>query len=100
MLTRIEIVKCRAVVGGEVKHWIMATDTDGDNEAKARRIFEGERLRDFVELARAIAEAPDADPGVFTYVTAEMSIEDCVAWANEMCGEDFQILRGDGDAAG
>ncbi|WP_186210182.1 hypothetical protein [Burkholderia gladioli] len=100
MLTRIDIIKCRAVVGGEVKHWIMATDADGDNEAKARRIFEGERLQGFVELARAIAEAPDADPGVFAYVTAEMSIEACIAWANEMCDAELQILRRDSDAAG
>ncbi|WP_186214949.1 hypothetical protein [Burkholderia gladioli] len=90
MSAMIEIVKCRAVVDGRLRHWIMLSAID--NASKAREIFQDEKsFEQFAVVGRANAETADPDADVFTYVTADMDMSACLRHAVEMGGDDLRL---------
>ncbi|NRF83807.1 hypothetical protein HQ619_07690 [Burkholderia gladioli] len=87
----IKVVKCRALVDGQEKHWIMSDV--GDNAVKARQIFDDIQLFSEFSISDSIV-VTTSDPGaagLFTYVDAGMSMSECIAYTVQMNGDDLSV---------
>lgn len=75
---------CGASIDSRVRFWVMVVEEGATPEGHARAMFSGEVFADFMLIDHVNVRAGSFDVGAFSYVSAGMSLEQCIEHLEEV----------------